>query len=74
MTLLSKKEVNYGPSSDPACHRCQICIHFGGKSPMHTCQIVEGIVEHMDSCDRFDKDLIRDALYIMPKGMPTVKE
>ena len=63
----TKVEVQYGPSSCPREHRCQICIFLQGRSPNHECAIVEGHVEDMDGCNRFEKDLIRDALHILPK-------
>jgi len=63
----TKAEVDYGPSNCPREHRCQICVFLLGHSPNHECGIVEGHIEDMDGCKKFEKDLIKDALHILPQ-------
>ena len=59
----TKKEVDYGPSKNPAKHRCGICSFredIPGTCEM-SCEIVEGPIEKMYGCKLFDVDLIRAA-------------
>lgn len=59
----TKAEVNYGKSKNPAKHRCGICsfhLHVPGTDRIE-CSIVEGDIEKMDGCKKFDVDLIHAA-------------
>ena len=57
----TKEEVDYGPSSSPAEHRCQICEYLLGHTPNHECGLVEGHIKDMDGCKLFSVNLIKAA-------------
>jgi hypothetical protein len=66
----TKAEADYGPSSNPKEHRCQICefyIHIPG-TDRKECAIVEGSIKDNDGCKLFDINLIRAALHPTPKS------
>ena len=59
----TKKEVDYGPSKNPAVHRCGICtfhLHVPGTDQLN-CGTVQGTVESMYRCKMFDINLISAA-------------
>ncbi len=66
----TKSEVDYGPSSDPAKHRCGICtyhLHVPGTCKIE-CGIVEGEIKDTDGCKLFDINLIEAAMHPFPKS------
>lgn len=72
MCKFTKEEVKYKESSDPVVHRCAICEHYCGDWKNGECDIVEGPIEGMYGCDRFDKDLIVAVNDIITIANPTL--
>lgn len=63
----TKAEVNYRRATDPE-EQCQTCVNFFVQKGFGRCQIVEGLINPKDVCDKWTPDFFPAFTYEGAQG------